>query len=46
MAPSLQGADNSGSTVDVQRPLNRFEGELIEDPDGESHLSNHGVIPG
>ena len=38
--------DNSGSAVGVQRPLNRFEGESIEDPDGGGCLSDRGVIPG
>ena len=38
--------DNSWSAVGVQRLLNRFKGESIEDPDGRSHLSNHRVIPG
>ena len=39
-------ADNSGSAVGVQRPLNRFEGESIEDPNGGSRLSDRRVIPG
>ena len=38
--------DNSGSAVGVQRPLNKFEGESIEDPYGGSRLSDRGVIPG
>ena len=45
-AEDLKDTDNSGSTVGVQRPLNRFEGESIEDPYRGSCLSDRRVIPG